>query len=38
MHLGGSLKYQVGAAPLREIISDFGRVESSPLDEAMVAL
>jgi hypothetical protein len=35
MHLDGSLVYQFVAAPSREIMSDFVRAASSPLDETI---
>jgi hypothetical protein len=35
MHLGGSLEYQFAVASSREMMSDFVRVASSPLVEAM---
>jgi hypothetical protein len=37
MHHGGSLEYQFEVVPSREIMSDFARVASSPLDEAITA-
>jgi hypothetical protein len=37
MHIGGSLENQFVVASSREMVSDFVRVASSPLVEAMIA-
>jgi hypothetical protein len=37
MHHGGSLEYQFVVAPLRDIMSNFVRVASSPPDEAIAS-